>query len=154
MILLCYDGSEHAQIAVDRAAQLFPRAPVTVLCVWEPFIEQMAEGGFGAGYPPPIRDVDEIDAALRDRATKTAEEGADRARHAGMAAEPRVEVRGMSVTTTIIETADAVGADAIVLGSRGLGAVKSVLMGSVSHGVVQNSRRPVLVVPLTDPEPG
>jgi hypothetical protein len=35
-ILLCYDGSEDAQAATDRAARLFPGASVTVLAVWEP----------------------------------------------------------------------------------------------------------------------
>ena len=147
MILLCYDGSEHAQAAADVAARLFPHAPVTVLCVWEPFIEVMAASGFGAGYPPPIQDVDEIDAAIREQATNTAREGADRVRHAGMASEPRVEARDVSVAATILEVADDVGADAIVVGTRGLGGVKSMLLGSVSQALVHQADRPVLVAP-------
>jgi len=152
MILLCYEGSAHAQAAIDRAAQLFPNAPVTVLCVWEPFIELMAASGFGAGYIPPRGEIDEIDVAMREQATETARDGAERARRAGMTSEPRVEVRGMSLAETILETADVVDADAIVVGNRGLGAVKSALLGSVSHAVVQHSRRPVVVVPSREPE--
>jgi nucleotide-binding universal stress UspA family protein len=33
------------------------------------------------------------------------------------------------------------------MGTRGLGAVRSVLLGSVSSGLVQNAELPVLVVP-------
>jgi nucleotide-binding universal stress UspA family protein len=46
-----------------------------------------------------------------------------------------------------IETvADTWGADYIVVGSRGRGAVKGVLFGSVSKALVTHSNRPVLVV--------
>lgn len=41
-------------------------------------------------------------------------------------------------------------ADAVVLGMRGLGGVKSCLLGSFSHGVVQHADRAVLVVPSSD----
>jgi nucleotide-binding universal stress UspA family protein len=154
MILLCYDGSKHAQVAADTAAQLFPRAPVTVLCVWEPFIEVMAQSGFGGGYPLPIRDADEIDAAIREQATATARDGADRVRHAGMASEPRVEARGLSVAGTILDVANEIDADAVVVGTRGLGGVKSLLLGSVSQAVVHQTDRPVVVVPSDAQAPG
>lgn len=38
----------------------------------------------------------------------------------------------------------------IVLGTRGLGGVKSFLLGSVSHAVVQHADRPLLIVPSPD----
>jgi hypothetical protein len=40
-----------------------------------------------------------------------------------------------------------VDAEAIVLGRRGLTGVKSLLLGSVSHAVLQHADRPVVVVP-------
>jgi nucleotide-binding universal stress UspA family protein len=48
---------------------------------------------------------------------------------------------------TILSQADAVDADAIVLGSRGRGGIGSFLLGSVSAAVVQSADRPVLIVP-------
>jgi nucleotide-binding universal stress UspA family protein len=36
--------------------------------------------------------------------------------------------------------------DIIIIGSRGLGSVKEVFLGSVSHAVVHKSKIPVLIV--------
>jgi nucleotide-binding universal stress UspA family protein len=46
----------------------------------------------------------------------------------------------------ICALADSTDADLIVLGSRGLGAIKGTLLGSVSRGVLSRTSRPVAVV--------
>jgi len=46
----------------------------------------------------------------------------------------------------IVAYADSVDADVLVLGSRGHGAIASALLGSVSQGVLHETRRRVLVV--------
>ena len=46
----------------------------------------------------------------------------------------------------IVQVAEEIGADLIVLGSRGLGGVRRALMGSVSDSVVRHAHGPVVVV--------
>jgi nucleotide-binding universal stress UspA family protein len=46
----------------------------------------------------------------------------------------------------IVAYADSQGADVIVVGSRGQGTVARVLLGSVSRGVLSESKRPVAVI--------
>ena len=51
-----------------------------------------------------------------------------------------------SPAVVILEFAVSNNADMIVMGSRGLGIVKGVLLGSVSQYIVEQARCPVLVV--------
>lgn len=51
-----------------------------------------------------------------------------------------------SPAEAIVNVADARDADAIVIGSRGLGRVRATL-GSVSHDVLHLTNRPVVVIP-------
>lgn len=54
----------------------------------------------------------------------------------------------------IVSYGEALGADLIVMGSRGLGGLKRALMGSVSDSVVRHAHGPVLVVRGRGPEDG
>jgi nucleotide-binding universal stress UspA family protein len=46
----------------------------------------------------------------------------------------------------MVELADEVGADEILVGSRGLGAIRAVTLGSVSHALLHETDRPVVVL--------
>lgn len=48
--------------------------------------------------------------------------------------------------SSIIRTAEAEGADLIVMGNSGKGSVSSFVMGSVSHYTVHHAECPVLIV--------
>jgi nucleotide-binding universal stress UspA family protein len=145
MILVCYDGSTDAQCAIDRAGELLSGQPATILTVWDGLAEVLARAG--AGFGVGALDFEAIDAASERSARECAEKGAERARGAGLIAEPRVRKRGVAIWGTILEQAADVDASAIVLGSRGLTGLRSLLLGSVSHSVLQHADRPVIVVP-------
>ncbi len=48
----------------------------------------------------------------------------------------------------ILNAADAEGCDVIVLGTHGKGFLANTFLGSVSHAVLQRTRKPVFVIPL------
>ncbi len=152
MILVSYDGSADAQAAIDHAAQLMPGAKATVLTVWKPFSDALTYSGsmgmgLGMGMAGAYADTPKIDAACEQTALGNATDGAQHATAAGLVAEPRVASGHAGVARTILDVAADVDADVIVLGTRGRGGVTSLLLGSVSHEVVQHADRPVLVVP-------
>jgi nucleotide-binding universal stress UspA family protein len=149
MILIAYDGSADAQTAIDQAALLMPGSAATVLSVWEPLMDVMARSG-GLGQATYALDFEKIDGESTQRAQTLADEGVTRAAAAGLNAQPLVAVIDHSIGATIIAQADALDAQAIVMGTRGLSGLKSLLLGSVSHAVVQHAHRAVVVVPSAD----
>jgi nucleotide-binding universal stress UspA family protein len=147
MILIAYDGSDDAKSAIQHAATLLPGSPAIVLTVWEPFLTMMMRSPGGLGPVVGVGDIEGIDDACRQSAQARAEEGAQLARDAGIDATACVVSRSGSVAEAILQEAADADATAIVVGSRGLTGVKSLLLGSVSHGVLQHADRSVLVVP-------
>lgn len=143
-VLLAYDGSADAGAAIESAARLYPGASAVVVSVWEGFSEVVARSGTGLAVA--ALDFDEIDQAAEQRARKCAEEGAGRARAAGLRAQPRAVRREFSVWGTLLDAAMDADADVVVVGSRGLTGIKSLLLGSVSRGVLTHADRPVTVV--------
>jgi nucleotide-binding universal stress UspA family protein len=151
MILICYDGSEDAKAAISHAGELINGGPATVVCVWEPFVELLTRSSFGIPmFPTEGVDIEAIDAGNEKEAERRAEEGAEHAGRAGFAAEPRTRARETTTADAVLAEAAAVGASAIVVGTRGLTGVRHVVLGSVSHAVLQESDLPVIVVPSAD----
>jgi nucleotide-binding universal stress UspA family protein len=149
MILICYDGSADAQAAIDQAGLLMAGGEATVLVIWETILETMSRhGSLGTGFGMVGFSGDEGgDAAIRQTAVDTAADGVQRAVAAGLVAQPRVVNRDDDIATVILAAATDVEADVIVLGTRGLSGVKSLMLGSVSQRVLHHADRAVLVVP-------
>ena len=151
MILIGYDGSDNAKDAIERAGALFKGQPATVLVIWEQYAEIVTRGPAGFGSTATdLADYQQIDQASRQSAEQEAEQGANLARDAGLDATPRTFPRAGAMAETILNEADAVDADAIVLGSRGRGGIGSFLLGSVSNAVLQSADRPVMIIPSPD----
>lgn len=150
MILICYDGSDDARTAIARAGELFAGQPATVLTVWQPFVQMIANAPIGYGMVPAFPDSAEIDEASRKRAEELAKEGSELGEKAGLRAHAQVVAQESTTARAILGQAEDLEASAVVMGSRGLTGVKSLLLGSVSHAVIQHADRTVVIVPSSD----
>lgn len=130
-IVLAYDGSEWSEKARSLALSLARtyRASVTVVVAFAPMPRVAAVGE---------DDVQQIHDA-RDLADRVVQEFIA----GGIDAEPNV-LEGPAAEA-ILTTADTRKANLIVIGSRGMGQFKGLLLGSVSDQVIQHANVPVLV---------
>ena len=150
-LLLCYDRSEDARHAIERAGSLFAPRRALVLSVWQP----IADVGIISWYGETASMVDfvELDRKAAEAGGRVAADGVRIAQAAGLEAEPLAVKATGAVWKTILEVADTHQAAAIVMGSRGLSGVRSLLLGSVSNAVIHHAGRPTLVVrPSRDKE--
>jgi len=144
--LVCYDGSDQSTRALEALrGVLAPTAELVVLTVWQPLVTKLAEtGSFGVFA---LDDETELDESEEKAARAAAEQAVERARAAGYTATARVEEAQQAAWMKIIEVADEIDAGLIVCGTRGRGALKTALLGSVSRAVLTHSGRPVLIAP-------
>jgi nucleotide-binding universal stress UspA family protein len=131
-LLLAVDGSDHARHAIPLAADLAKKSAghVTVLHVREHGVSKFTEWE---------RETAED--------AQTLVEGVTRELHAA-GAEASFEIRRAlagRAAREICDVADEVGADVIVLGSRGITDLEGLVVGSVAHKVLHLTTRPVLV---------
>ena len=142
--LLCWDGSEPAEHAIARAGELLAATAATVLGCWESWT---AEAPALAGASKAVMGMaSELDEVAGERSAEEVGRGVELARAAGFTAKPLSARTSGPLWRTILDTADAEDASAVVLGSRGLSGMSAAL-GSVSHGVAHHSPRPVLIIP-------
>lgn len=145
-VLICYDGSDRADHAVAVAAKLFPGAQAHVLNVWEPLERIIARY---AALGPFVGDgVGEADAGLEVDSARVAAAGAALASKAGLDGSPHTTSVRTSVWESVIEVADALDVDVLVTGTRSLHGVREALSNTLSHALLQHSRRPVLAIPM------
>ena len=146
LVVIGYDGSDDAQRAVDLAAGALRADAAIVVNVWSIPITAMQPGTpFGAPSPPSETELQRSEQAAR----QLADEGAARAREAGLSAEAAV-ARGTTpdeIATVLCDLAEERDATLVVVGRRGHSRLREVVLGSVSNAAVHDGRRPVLVVP-------
>jgi nucleotide-binding universal stress UspA family protein len=154
-ILFAYDGSEASKRAVRQAGALVPPRPAVVVSVWRSLTRALMHRDAESLRGSLGEAATQLDSEDRSEAQEAIEAGAALARECGFDAEALVVPGGPAPWETLLQVADDRRAAAIVVGSRGLSGVRSVLLGSVSMGVVNHSTRPVLVVPpRADDAPG
>jgi nucleotide-binding universal stress UspA family protein len=143
-LLLCFDGSEDAKLAIQSAGALLASKPALVVTVWQP---TAALGSFvWSGVTASMVDFVELDRAGAEDGGRVANAGVRIAQQAGLEAEPVAIKAAGPIWKTIVELADHHDAAAIVMGSRGLTGLRSMLLGSVSSAVVHHADRPTLII--------
>jgi nucleotide-binding universal stress UspA family protein len=143
-LLLCYDGSADAAHAIEHAGTLFKGRSAVVVTVWQPIAGFAGIAWLGASVGTV--DVAELDQEAAENGARVAAEGVRIAQKAGLTAESLVIKAAGPVWKTILELADRQDAGAIVMGSRGLTGVRSMLLGSVSSAVAEHAGRPTLII--------
>jgi nucleotide-binding universal stress UspA family protein len=145
-ILLATDGSNQAVQATEVVAKLFgdmQGTSVTVLFVKDLALpaSTVPEEGEVQFLPDPMLMQQEMN-ELASSSLKTAEE---------ILQKTKLEVSTRELwgrpADTIAAVAEQDGYDLIAMGSRGMGALAEIIVGSVSRRVLQRSRVPVLVIP-------
>ncbi len=137
-ILVATDGSPSSAEAVAFGVELAAEHEAELIFVYVvPMLDVVPVtgfGGIGGAFP---HEPSEHDHELLDEAASVAAE------HAIVST--TALLRGDTVDE-IVAYADSHDVDLIVVGSRGHGAIAGALLGSVSRGVLGESKRPVLIV--------
>lgn len=131
-LVVGYDGSEAAQRALDYAASRVNGGKLYVVTSVDPPPEWMGSPGWQQIIDEEHKRGHELLADAAERVPKSVD--------------CSTELLEGRAADAIVKVAHTREADAIVVGSRGLGRVRAVL-GSVSHDVLHLAGCPVVVVP-------
>lgn len=130
-VLVALDGSERAEAGIPVAAALARQFESSIV------VAHIDERTIAKGDMPPVHpDEAEVLAKVKRNAEDL-----------GATVETDSVVLG-GPALKIAEIAERVGADVIVVGSRGESGLKAVLLGSVAHRLLHVAPCPVLVVPV------
>ncbi len=151
-ILVAVDGSESskraAHVALGLAEKL--RAQLIVLHAISPptsYYRSNFPVPVGMAPPPPSqKEIDTYYAYARRVALGIVGDTVSEAKKVGTNVKTELPEGVSSVVETIINHAAKEHVDLIIVGTRGLGGFKKMLIGSVSSGVISHANCPVLVV--------
>jgi nucleotide-binding universal stress UspA family protein len=136
-IVVGWDGSAHAQAALATAARLAAGGRIVAVHAHEPAAPHVSARW---------QELLQQESAERSRALLRELEPLGRPELEGI----DLQLRSMDgpAASALMAAADEADADAIAIGTRGIGETTTAV-GSVALGLVQGARRPVLVVPAS-----
>jgi nucleotide-binding universal stress UspA family protein len=135
-IVVGVDGSSESEAALRFAADeaKLRGAPLRIVCAWQPSASASLGEAFAA-------TPDAFETAER-RAQDVVRAALEHLQHESLEMEAVIEEGGPGAV--LVE--QAANAEVLVVGSRGLGATRRLVLGSVSHHVAQHANCPVVIV--------
>ncbi|MGD1986294.1 MAG: universal stress protein [Desulfobacterales bacterium] len=134
-IVLAFDGSEYSDKALLRAKAIAERFDATL---W--LVHVFRNPSDLLGYT----DFEKIYAKRKSAAQAVMDDARQKLGRTTFTVQEKL--REGNETDSILKVAENCAADLIVMGTRGLGAVKGFLVGSVSRKVIHYAACPVMVV--------
>ena len=144
-IVTSTDGSPNGARALDAGIQLAKAfgAELIVLSVAPQILPTVYSP---VGVAGPVLDYSAYYDALAKDTKKIVDDGVQKAKQQGVNARGAALTTVNSVAEAIIAESEKENADLIVVGTRGLGGFKKLVLGSVSSAVVAHATSSVLVV--------
>lgn len=137
VILAAVDKSEQSDRAVEVARDL-AKATGGVVHLFHVLERQVVVGKDGGSFE--METVEDVESLLSKELAVF--------RESGVKVDPEVQ-RGREdeIHKLILQVADQISADVIVMGTRGRTAFGALMLGSNAYKILHTSQRPVLVVP-------
>ena len=140
-LLVAFDDSPHARRALAEAVELAKRtnAQLTIVTV-VPEPSTWVSAGYGLAPAAEPVQPEQLARGALDRAVSAVPHDLP----------VTILLRRGPAAQAILDQVEAGGHDLVVMGTRGRGDLSSLLLGSVSHRVLRESRVPVLVARAVD----
>jgi nucleotide-binding universal stress UspA family protein len=135
IVVAAVDGSDHTDMVIDAATAFVGDGHIHYVYVSRPTV-----------YPGAATDMGPVVAMTDIEEIRDAEAAAIWDQVGAIPANATAHTLQGPAAHAIVEFAQELEADLIIVGSRGRGAMATLLLGSVSHGVVHASDRNVLIV--------
>ena len=139
-LLVPVDGSSPSTAALKCAIEVAKAfgGSITVITLFDPY------PGITAGLEFAFAQEPYLD-AIRAEADRTLKTACELIEAGGLKADARA-IESQQIWRGIIEMAESIKADLIVIGSHGRSGLDRLVMGSVTQRVLQHTKQPVLVV--------
>ena len=141
-ILVPIDFSEHSKKAIDTAVELAKTLGASV------HLTHVLHYPVQVAAPGMVAIPQDLWTQIRDAAARKLEKAKQSLSGEGISAETHL-IEGPNAQS-IVELADKISADLIVMGTRGLSGLKHVMLGSVAERTVRLAHCPVMTVKAED----
>lgn len=138
-ILIAVDGSEHAKRAIEAVGKMAKSSldlEAVLLCV-------SPEPRFYGDYT--VATIEKVEADQKIQQNTILSRAMEYARAQGLQLAEPARAYGV-IANEIVRVANELRVDQIAMGTRGLGAIGNMLLGSVAQRVIHQSTLPVLLV--------